>query len=87
MGESIGNTPNNRVLSFELLFPIVENADLFLREAIEGWGDIFVVLAHLGESSAGVFAGEHGVGSSGTVEGFAGGDVEDSALESHVDGF
>jgi len=70
----------------KLVLPIVENSDLLFGEAVEGGGDVFVVLAHLGEGSAGVLAGEHGVGTAGTVEGFSGGDIVDAALHGDVNG-
>ncbi|OIV96453.1 hypothetical protein TanjilG_07845 [Lupinus angustifolius] len=82
----IKNATNNRVLSLKLSLPIIKNSDLFLREAIERGSDIFVVLAHLCEGSASIFSGKHGVGTTGAVEGFAGGDVEDAALNGDVDG-
>lgn len=70
----------------KLVLPIVQNSDLLVREAVQGGRDVFVVLAHLGQGSAGVLAGEHGVGAAGTVEGFSGGDVVDAALDGDVDG-
>ena len=82
----IKDAANNRVLSLELVLPIVEDADLLVGEAVEVGGDVVVVLAHLGEGPAGVLAGEHGVGAAGAVEGFAGGDVEHAPLDGHVDG-
>lgn len=80
------NTANNRVLSFEFLLPVIENADFFLRETFEGRSDIFLVLGHLCQSSAGILAGEHGVSAAGAVERNACCDVEDAALHSHIDG-
>lgn len=81
----IEKTSNDRVLSLEFVLPVVENADLLVGEAVEGGGDVVVVLAHLRQGSAGVFAGEHGVGAAGAVEGFSGGNVVDSAFHRHVD--
>lgn len=81
----IEKTSNDRVLSLEFVLPVVENADLLVGEAVEGGGDVVVVLAHLRQGSAGVFAGEHGVGAAGAVKGFSGGDVVDAALHRHVD--
>ncbi len=86
MEESRDNVTDNRVLSFELLLPVVENTDLLFGDAVEGGRDVLQVLAHLGEGSAGVLAGEHGVGSAGTVKGVSGGDVEDAAPDGDVDG-
>lgn len=82
----LDDTADNRVLSLELVFPVIQDAHLLFREAVERRRDVFLVLAHLGESSAGVFAGEHAVGTAGTVEGLAGGDIEDATLDRHVYG-
>ena len=80
------NATNNRVLSFKFLLPVVENTDLFLREAFERRIDVLLILGHLGQSSARVLASEHGVGATGAVERNACCDVEDAALQSHIDG-
>ena len=82
----VKNTAHDGILSLKLVLPIGEDADLLLGEAVEGRGDVFVVLAHLGECPAGIFSGEHGVGAAGAVEGLSGGDVEDSALYGDVYG-
>uniref|UniRef100_A0A9I9E8L6 Uncharacterized protein n=1 Tax=Cucumis melo TaxID=3656 RepID=A0A9I9E8L6_CUCME len=62
------NTANNRVLSLKFVLPVVENTDLFLREAFERRRDVLLILGHLGQSSARVLAGKHGVGTTGAVE-------------------
>jgi len=72
----------------EFVLPIVENANLLVGEAVEGRGDVIVVLAHLRQGFAGVFVDEHGVGFVGAVKRFSGGDVLDystvpSASHSH----
>lgn len=76
---------NDWILGFELLLPVVEDSDLLLGEAIEAGGDVFFILAHLGQGSAGVLAGEQGVGAAGAVEGLARCDVKHAALDGHVD--
>jgi len=62
----------------EFVLPVVENADLLVREVVEGGGDAVVVLAHLRQGSGGIFASEHGVGATGALKGFSSADVVDA---------
>ena len=68
----------------EVKLPVIrkgEGEKTVEREAVgfgAGGGDVFVVLAHLGEGPAGVFAGEHGVGAAGAVKGFSSAGVVDA---------
>ncbi|KAE8674686.1 Mediator of RNA polymerase II transcription subunit 37f [Hibiscus syriacus] len=77
-------------ISAMVLTKMKETAEAFLgkkiKDAVVTVPDVFSVLAHLRESSAGVFSGENGVCAAGTIEGFAGGNITDEAVDCNVDG-
>lgn len=77
---------NDRVLSLELLLPVGEDSDLLVGEVGDVAVDVLLVLAHLGEGTGGLAAGEDGVRAAGAVEVGGGGDVVDGGLDGHVDG-